>query len=30
MGVDYSDLCDPEWLEKDPEIFYGMVDIFTL
>lgn len=23
MKVDYSDLCNPDWLEKDPEIFYG-------
>nr|CCA26480.1 conserved hypothetical protein [Albugo laibachii Nc14] len=23
LGVDYQDLCDPYWLEEDPELFYG-------
>eukprot|EP01125_Pyxidicula_operculata_P016391 TRINITY_DN5628_c0_g1_i1.p1 TRINITY_DN5628_c0_g1~~TRINITY_DN5628_c0_g1_i1.p1 ORF type:complete len:267 (+),score=14.95 TRINITY_DN5628_c0_g1_i1:56-802(+) len=23
MGVTYSDLCNPNWLTKDPSIFYG-------
>lgn len=23
MGVDYADLCDPVWLRRNPDIFYG-------
>ncbi|KAG9395141.1 Sirtuin family [Carpediemonas membranifera] len=23
MGITYGDLCDPSWLRRDPEIFYG-------
>ncbi|KAF0853030.1 conserved mitochondrial SIR2 superfamily protein [Andalucia godoyi] len=23
MGVEYHDLCDPIWLRKDPEVFFG-------
>eukprot|EP01115_Flamella_aegyptia_P000351 TRINITY_DN104_c0_g1_i1.p1 TRINITY_DN104_c0_g1~~TRINITY_DN104_c0_g1_i1.p1 ORF type:complete len:379 (+),score=90.17 TRINITY_DN104_c0_g1_i1:117-1253(+) len=23
MGVDYADLCVPDWIKKDPEIFFG-------
>lgn len=23
MDLTYTDLCTPEWLESDPEIFYG-------
>lgn len=22
-GLEYSDICQPEWLEHDPELFYG-------
>ena len=23
MGVDYATLCDPMWLQRNPEVFYG-------
>eukprot|EP00741_Cyanophora_paradoxa_P022925 tig00021525_g22145.t1 len=23
MGLTYADLCDPKWIQDDPEIFYG-------
>ncbi|TNJ27901.1 Sir2 family protein [Giardia muris] len=23
MGVDYADLCDPVWLRRNPDVFYG-------
>eukprot|EP00939_MAST-03C_sp_MAST-3C-sp1_P001645 g1645.t1 len=23
MGLDYSDLCEPSWIDRDPGIFYG-------
>jgi len=23
LGVDYHDICRPEWLQYDPELFYG-------
>lgn len=23
MGLTYADLCDPVWMRRDPEVFYG-------